>query len=159
MNYEHFHEVEHVEICTSALRPIPELAPIFRKLGFTFHDDVVSLDRKENIPPWQHSSIVEVEIICSGEEIFGFEEGEWESIRIQYLFASLPFELTDKFVETAFLISKELSLPLQKAGATIDEIWLRQRFDWIRQDLLEQTGEEAGSESLAILIHSTYPRR
>jgi hypothetical protein len=159
MNYEYLHEVEQLEICSPVHRPITELAPIFRKLGFTFHDDIVSLDRQERVPPWQHSSIVEIEVLCGGEEVFGFDEGEWDTILIKYLFASLPFELTDKFVEIAFLLSKEFSLPLMQAGATIDEMWLRQRLTWIRQELLDQTGEEAGSEGLAIQIHSTYPRR
>ena len=159
MNYEYLHEVEHVEIRSPIPRPISELAPIFRSLGFTFHEDIVSLDRQERMPPWQHSSVVEVEVLCGGEEIFGFDEGQWDTIRIKYLFASLPFELTDKFVEIAFLMSKEIAIPLERAGETIDEKSLRERFAWIRKELLDQTGEEAGSEGLAILIHSTYPRR
>lgn len=158
-NYTHLYEVEQVEICLKVPRPIAELAPIFLKLGFTFHDDIVSLDRHERIPPWQHSSVVEIELLFRGDEVYGFDEGEWDTMRIKYLFASLPFELSDKFLEIAFLIGNELSLPLTQAGAAIDQMWLRQRFNWIRQELLDKTGEEPGSEGLAILIHSTYPRR
>jgi hypothetical protein len=35
---------------------------------------------------------------------------------------------------------------------------LRREFDKIRDDLLAQIEEDAGTEQLAILIHSTYPR-
>ncbi len=62
MKYEHLYEVEHVEIHSQVARPVAELAPIFLKLGFTVHDDVVSLDRRGRIPPWQHSSLVEIVI-------------------------------------------------------------------------------------------------
>ncbi len=159
MRYEHLYEVEQVEIHSQVARPVAELAPIFLKLGFTVHDDVVSLDRRGRIPPWQHSSVVEIEILLCGEEVFDFAEGKWDTMRIKYLFASLPFELTEKFIENAFSIGKDLSLPIMYAGLEIDEQWLRQRLGWIRQKLLDQTGEEAGSEGLAIIIHSQYPRR
>ena len=103
--------------------------------------------------------MTEIEILLSGEEVFDVALGKWDTMRIKYLFASLPFELTEKFIEIAFSIGKDLSLPLMYAGLEIDEQWLRQRLGWIRQKLLDQTGEEAGSEGLAIIIHSQYPRR
>ncbi|MEZ6140755.1 MAG: hypothetical protein R3B84_09310 [Zavarzinella sp.] len=159
MNYEYLHELEEVELCVSDARPISELLPIFRKLGFTFHDDVVSLDRPVRVLPWQHSSVVEIEILFNGKEVFGFDEGKWDTIRLKYLFATLPYELADMFVETAIAVGKELCLPLRHAGVTIDETSLRQRFSIIRMELFDNTGEEPGSEGLAILIQSTYPRR
>ncbi len=159
MSYEYLHEVEKVELCSQVARPTAELPLIFRKLGFTLHDDVVSFDRHGKIPPWQHSSIVEVEVSHNGEEVFGFDEGEWDSIRLKYLFATLPYELADKFVKVAFSVSKELVLPLRHAGMIVDEMTLQRHFAEIGKELLDQTGEEAGSEGLAILIHSTYPRR
>ena len=159
MKSDYFHEVESVDICSRASRPLSELTLVFRDLGFTFHDDIVSLDRQENVPPWQHPSIVEIQVLCRGEEVFGFEAGEWDTIRVNYLFASLPFDLADNFIEVSHLISKKLSLPLEHAGEIVDEMWLRERFARIRQELLDHTGEEPGSEGLAILIRSRYPRR
>ncbi len=159
MSYEYLHEVERVELCSQVARPTAELPLIFRKLGFTFHDDVVSFDRHGKMPPLQHSSIVEVEVLRNGEEVFGFDDGEWDAIRLKYLFATLPYELVDTFVKVAFSVSKELVLPLRYSGTIVDEMTLQRHFAEIRKDLLGQTGEDAGSERLAILIHSSYPRR
>lgn len=159
MNYEYLHEVEHVELPTPIKRPVAELLSVFKSLGFAIHDDVASLDRNEKIPPWQHSSIVEVKVQRDGEEVFGFEEGEWDELRCEYLFAYLPYELTERFVEVVFALSRLLSTPVKYRGACVDEHELKDRFTQIRADLLSETGVDAGSEWLAILIHGTYPRR
>ncbi len=159
MTYEYLHEVEQVEITTPVRRPLAELLPLFPQLGFKRHDDVVSLDRKGRIPPWQHSAIVEIETRCNGKEMFGFHEGEWDSILLRYLFATLPYELTNTFVDITYAVSRKLSLPVKQHGVEIDDATLRERFSKTRADLTSETGMDAGSEELAILIHSTYPRR
>jgi hypothetical protein len=159
ISYEHLHEVEHVELLSPARRPVSELLPAFEGLGFTIHDDVVTLDRTGKIPPWQSSTIVAVHVQCDGEDVYGFDEGEWNVIQLRYLFASLPYELSEKFVDVAFNVSKNLFTPVVYKGAEIDAEGLRARFAQVRADLLARTREDAGSEALAILIHSTYPRR
>jgi hypothetical protein len=78
-----------------------ELIRFFRSQGFALHDDVVSLDRKGKVPPWQHSSIVEVQTEFCGEEVFGLDEdGLWDCLSLKFLVASLPFELVERFVQT-----------------------------------------------------------
>lgn len=159
MKVDDFHEIEVVELHSTVHRTLSELLTCFRELEFTIHEDVASLDRKGDVPLWQHSSIVEVTIQCDCEEVFGFDEGEWNAIQLKYLYATLPHELTERFIDIVSGISKVLLLPIEYQGCQIDEIGLRQRFAQIRTDLLAKTGEEAGSEALAILIHQSYPRR
>lgn len=159
MNYEYLHEVEIVELRTSTPRPISELLPVFDRLGFELHDDLVSFDRKEKIPPWQHSSIAEVEVQYNHEEIFGFDEGEWTTLRLKYLFASLPYELAEKFFKITFALSEQLATPVYFRGSIVSASELSFRFNQVRDELLSETGQDAGSEQLAILIQSTYPRR
>ncbi|PQO30430.1 hypothetical protein DTL21_24050 [Bremerella cremea] len=158
MDYEYLHEIECVELRSVAKRPVTELLPEFRSLGFTLHDDVVSLDRKGKIPPWQHTSIVEVEVQCEGDEVFGFEEGEWDVLQLKYLFATLPFELADRFIDVVFQLAGKLEASVTYRGVEVDASGLKERFAFICDELLSETGEDAGSEGLAILIHSTYPR-
>ena len=158
MDYEYLHEVELVELRCVTKRPVSELLPAFRSLGFTFHDDVVSLDRSGQIPPWQHTSIVEVEVQCEGEEVFGFEEGEWDVLQLKYLFATLPFELADRFIDVVFQLAGVLETSVMYRGVEVDASELKERFSLTCEELLSETGEGAGSERLAILIHSTYPR-
>ncbi|QDU50174.1 hypothetical protein [Gimesia panareensis] len=158
INYEYLHELEAVELSSVTKRSVNELLPVFVSLGFTLHDDIVSLDRKDTVPPWQHTSVVEVEVCCGEEEVFGFKKGEWDTLCMKYLFASLPFEFTDRFIEVVFQLSEELGTSVKYQGAGVNAKELTRLFTDIRDELVSETGEIAGSEGLAILIHSTYPR-
>ena len=159
MSADLFHEEECIEFRAEIARPVRELRSLFKRLGFTFHDDVVSLDREGSIPPWQHTSIVEVEIQREGKELVGLNEGTWDTVQLKYLFATLPFELTDLFIATVEQVSAELRIAPRFNGIQTTISDLKQRFKQINSELLENTGETAGSESLAILIQSSYPRR
>jgi hypothetical protein len=158
MDYSFLHELEFVEFRSEFPRRISELVPVFKSCGFTFHDDVVSIDRKGRVPPWQHSSIVEVVIRRDGEEVFGFEQGEWDVIRLEYLFASLPFALVDDFIDAVSAIADRLGIVPTFQGEPVASVDLKRRLVEVREDLIRATGEDAGSEPLAIFIHSTYPR-
>lgn len=158
MNFKHLHEVEFVEMHSNTKRPVSELLPIFRSLGFSLHDDVVSLDRKGRIPPWQARSIIDVEVLCGKEEVFGFGEGEWDDLRFSYLFASLPFELAERFIEIVFQLSDKLEMSVTYHGGEVIASELKSEFSLRKDELFSETGEEPGSEALAILIQSTYPR-
>ena len=159
MDYDKLHEVEVVTLRSESPRPLSELLPIFTSQGFTLHDDVVSLDRGDQVPPWQHAAVVEVECQLQGQEVFGFDEGEWDAVLLKYLFASLPYQFVDQFIDVVDATSKRLGLHPEFHGRLVDRESLKEEFDRIRNELILETGEEAGSEQLAILIHSTYPRR
>lgn len=159
MTYESLHELEYVELRSPSRRSTRDLVAIFKGHGFTLSDDVLFLARKGRLPPWQHSSIAEVRIECDGEEVFGFDEGEWTSIRLEYLFATLPFELVDRFIEAADAISRELGTPMLFRGTVVKATELRDIFEQINADLVSSTGEMPGSDGVAILIQSTHPRR
>lgn len=158
-DYSYLHEVEAVSFRVEEARDLAEVVPFLLEQGFVLHDDVASLDREGPIPTWQHSSIVEVEFSYQGEEVFGFDEGIWDSVRLEYLFASLPFECAETFLKSASAFEAYLGVrPIHRdAPATIDE--MRTAFQEYREELLLKTGDAPGSKSLAVLIHSTYPRR
>lgn len=158
MDYSYLHEVERVRLSSSAPRPLAELPAVFASQGFKLHDDVLSLDRGGNIPPWQHPSIVEVAVFHEDEEVFGFDEGVWDAIELTYLFASLPFENVERFLAVVAATCEQLSLCPEFRGKATTLGSLRVEFDKIKDEVQSQTGEMPGSEGLAILIHSTYPR-
>jgi hypothetical protein len=159
MDYTYLHELEVVKLRSRLPRPVEELLPVFTSQGFTLHDDVVSLDRTGKLPPWQHPSVVEVEVLHKGDEVFGFGEGVWDTIELRYLFASLPIEYVNQFIDVVATTSDRLEITPEFEGQEIAVDALRLRFAGIRNELLSATGEDAGSEGLAILIQSTYPRR
>ncbi len=159
MDYSYLHEVELVELVAATPRSVVALVPVLKSCGFTFHDDVVSLDRNGRIPPWQHSSVVEVEIQRDGKEVFGFERGQWDSIQLKYLFASLPFDLVDEFLKAVIAVADQLGITPTRHGRNVTADDLKKAFSEVREELIRETGDDAGSEGLAIFIHSTYPRR
>ena len=89
MCYDYLHEVETVVFESESSRSVGELQPIFRALGFRLHEDVFSLDRDDTPPPWQHGSIIEVEILSGDSEVFDLD-GSWTTLKLKYLFAFLP---------------------------------------------------------------------
>jgi len=156
--FEYLREVESVRFARAIPADVSRLLPLFRQLGFTLHDDVVSMDRKGRCVPWQHSSIVEVEISLDGEEVFGFDEGQWNDIELKYMFSRLPFELSASFVDAAMALGQGLELACQHRGQLVDAGTLRARFSQTREELRREVGMDCGDEALAILISSTYPR-
>ncbi len=159
MDFNYLHEVESIEFTAETSRPLAELPKLFTGLGFTIHDDVLSLDRRGRVPPWQHPSIVEVEVRHNGEEVFGFEEGEWNTISLKCLFATLPFDAIVMFIEVVDSVSNALGILATYRGSMVTARSLLGEFERVRDELVAETGEETGSEGLAILIQSTYPRR
>src|SRR5262249_15015399 len=131
---------------------------LFLESGFTLHDDVLSFDRTDHVPPWQHSSIAEVEFRYRGDEVFGFKTGFWDLVTLQYLFASLPIEFATTFAEIVEKVALKLDLSAEYRGATADKLMLQNAFQEHYEEVLSETGDEPGSESLAIFIQSTYPR-
>lgn len=158
ISYDYLHEIECVDFRSHCRRPVPDLFSLFWDLGFTAHYDIVTLDRCGVVPPWQSTSIVTIDVYCANEVVYGFDDGEWDAIRLKYLFATLPFEFTETFLGIASRVSRDLKLPMEKDGSAVDERILRSKFTEFREDLLLRTRSQPGSEALAMLIHSTYPR-
>lgn len=159
MNYDFFHEIEIVAFRPPVPRPRSEVAKILLPLGFTRHDDVVSLDRTGDVPPWQHGSIVEVATHLDGREVYGFGRGKWDRLELKYLFAFLPFELTETFVTVVVATGKLLGLSPEFRGTAIDAVGLRTAFLAMKDELLAESGDDPGSKCLRSFIESTYPRR
>lgn len=158
MDYSYLHEVEAIEFRAKKPRPRSELLGVFLSQGFNLHDDLVSLDRTGKVPPWQHSSIVEVEVQLHGNEVFGFEDGDWDKVILKYLFASLPITCAKAFIRVVNLTGEKLGIIPVYKGNEFDQDFLEGEFKRVQEDLISETGEEPGSEGLAILIQSTYPR-
>ncbi len=158
MNYDYLHEVEFVELSNAQGIPRIALLPVFQKLGFKRFDDIVSLEREGNVPPWQAQSLVEVKVFFNDAEVYGFGDEDWDVLRLEYLFASLPFDLVATYVDVVFQVSESLKSPLLDQGKEINTEKLMTKFTQARDELLTEAGCDPGSEFLQIFIQSTYPR-
>lgn len=152
------HEVETVRLVSAVARPISEAAAALRNAGFTLHDDVYCLDRPDKILPWQHDVVADVEVRSVGVDVIDSDAVEWDEIKFDYLFPHLPFNLTERFIESVFSVGQQLKLTPVYDGLPITTESLRLRFAQFRSELLANLGDEPGSEPVAIFVASTYPR-
>ena len=156
MDFAKLHEEVVVVLCSDRLLRIHDARESMVALGFKRHDDVWSLDRTGLVPTWQHGSIVELDFLNDGTEVYANES--WDAIQCRYLFASLPLNCIPFFVDVVFALSDKLLLSVSLGGRTARREDLLKHFEQCAGDLQSEFGEVPGSESLAILIQSTYPR-
>ena len=156
--FAYLHEVETVTFRPSTQRPLREAKVALAACGFARHDDVMSLDRDRPFPVWQHSSIAEIEFRLAGREVFGFARGQWDCMHVEYLFSSLPFECLTVFLNTISAVADLFHIQPEYMSETMSVPSIRDAMLRHREELLENTGEEPGSEALAIFVNSTYPR-
>ena len=157
MSFELLHESESVYLVGNEQRKYTDLHNVLRCLGFSLHGDVFSLDRTDQIPPWQHDAIAEVHVLRYGVEIY--DEDGWDCLILDYLFASLPETCVPVFIDVVFKVANALKLQPRVGLNLIDRVWLEQRFAACSSDLMAEYAEVAGSEELAILIAESYPRK
>lgn len=157
MNYDYLHESETVSLQTPSPRSCNELVPVLQTLGFTLHEDIFSLDRVGSIPPWQSSSWVDVDLFLRGTEINDLS-AQWDTIKLVYLLATLPREGISTFVASATKLSGLLGLPMMYKDQVVSAKELEAAFNDCA-DELEREVADPGSETVAIFIESTYPRR
>jgi len=159
MEFDYLHESEELVLRTQAKQPCALLWQVLAEQGFTLHEDVFSLDRpkKPPIPVWQTDSFVSVDILDDGTEVFERED-QWNKVVLKYLLASQPRSGIPIFVRAAFALSNCLSIPVLFKGNLITMNDLERRLTEFADELRDRLGEP-GTESVAIFIESTYPRR
>ena len=156
MDFSSLHEIESVRLISHEPRPYSDLSDCLSRFGFARHDDVFSLDRTDAPLPWQHSAVIEARTLINGEEVY---EDVWDTVSLDYLFAFLPADYIDLYVETIFRVADCLELAPIFRDAPVDRIQLRAKLQSFVVELASEYGERPGSESLAVLIAETYPRK
>ena len=80
-----------------------------------------ALNRTGKFRPGNTHAMVEVEVLHEGEEIFGFEEGLWDTIELKYLLGSLPLKNTNRFLECGGDHVSSLGHPPELKGKRLPE--------------------------------------
>lgn len=158
-DYDYLHEAEDVVLRSENDRPCGALWKLLRAQGFTLHEDVFSFDRPTNppLPIWQSDAFVEVDI-CNNETELHDPEDKWNKILLTYLLATQPRSGIPVFSRKASDISASLALPMTLRGKVVGAEELEECLNRFADELAVQVGEP-GSEDVAIVIRSTYPRR
>lgn len=159
MEFDYLHEVEDVVLTSYAKRPCAALWNLFSEQGFTLYEDVFSLDRprKPKLPLWQSEAFVDVDIFSDENPIYEPDE-EWNKVVLKYLLATQPRSGIAIFSKHASEISARLDIPMTFKGKVVTSEELEKQLNNFADELTAQVGEP-GSEDVAIVIQSTYPRR
>jgi hypothetical protein len=162
-DYDFLHESELVVLQVPQPRRCAALWAILTELGYTLREDVFSFDRRENAPPWQSEAVVELDVLLSGVELLLTDNEArqpdqfFDTVRAEYLLATLPREHIPVFAEQVALLGARLEIPLRHQRRIISRQELEAQFDAYADELTAALGEP-GSEGVAIYIESTYPR-
>ena len=150
-----YHERLDIIFYSSIPREISEYVLAAKSAGLTYQEDLFVLNRKGNIPPWQHQSIVECSTFLKGKEIFG-KRGKWDRIVFSFLFASLPESCWNEFNVVVFKFSDAINIKPKFNDKYINFNELSDVFIAFKQELINKFNLSPGSEELAIIINSSY---
>jgi hypothetical protein len=157
IDYSKLHESESVHLLLGHRVLVAELRPHFIEAGFTEEDDFFFLPRQDGCYPWQSNDIVTVDFFDGDRQVDC--DGVCDRAHFNYLFASLPAAHIATFVSTLGWFRGVLGGELEHRSEMLDPDGVRSKFDGYIRDLLDEVNEQPGSESLAILIQDSYPRR
>jgi len=165
MTPNQYHEKESVILRGTVRRSRGDLARYLRGLGFQAIDDFYTYPRPGRLPKWQSLDLLSVDVLIQGKAVYETEDDvadgvatEWDSLRCDYLLATLPRECIVRAVALVGEICGSWQLELTYAESAVDSSELLARWNEIASNLASKYAPP-GSEELAILIASSYPRR
>jgi len=151
------HEEETVTFGADRSRPCSELWALLKNICFTLEEDVfVYLRTEKDVAPWQHDAVIEIEILAGDDEVFS-RSGKWDTLNVIYPLGRVPMSEMPLVVQKAAEIAQHLALPMVQRGSVVNSDELTERLNEYAAELTDTAGAP-GSEELAILIESRYPR-
>ena len=125
-----------------------------KELGATLHYDVYSIERKKPCPIWQSESLVFIQTYLNNKQTDAQES--CDTLVLEYPLATLGSENISEFANTAENFSRKFNTNLLLNNIIVTKLDIIKHCEELATDLLENFGEEPGSESLAIMIESEY---
>lgn len=157
-----YHEKETVVLKAPHSLERTRLDKWLRKRGFRAEDDFYHLQRKGRVQPWQTSTVISLDVRCSGQGVYETEEDlaegrgtSWDELRADYLLATLPRDCIASLVREIDALVTEFGLRLEYRGDVVEPVELAKHLNAIA-DQLSKEWDEPGSETLAILIEQQY---
>jgi hypothetical protein len=152
------HEKETFTLKSSASLSWAAVEPAMTCLGFTLTDDFAELLRIDDPLPWQSETLVTCTFLSHGKEVYPDETG-FDCLECSILVATLPEEHIATAIQAIHQLADEFSLSVLYHGKAIArpesskllKIWL--------SDILAESGDKAGSESVRIVIEMEYQKK
>jgi hypothetical protein len=155
-DYEYLHESEIVEFRFAPARQLRDVVESLTAVGFTYHGDLLSLDRTDHGEPWQSIGVTEVRAIAAGVEVYLLDESV-DVVELEYLLATLPPALLPSFVNSVERAAGALGEAPRFKGTEITPHELCRVLEEFVKEIRTDIGEP-GSHGVRIEIERTYPR-
>ncbi len=152
------HEREVFDLVGERGLSLAEIQPLLARLGFVFEDDFASLTRADRFEKWQTETLVNCEFLARGGEVYP-DESDFDSLRLSVLVASLPEDQIVSALHVVFDIADGVRLDVSHSFSTASRAEIPALVAGWVQDILGETGDSCGSESVAILISMEYEER
>ena len=152
------HEKEVLDLVSPIALSLKSVAPVLNSLGFSFQDDFAELMRSDSLPPWQSESLASCTFFANGNPIDP-SECDFDLIRYSILVATLPAAQVSAAIQQLHTIAERLSLSVTYAGSPVSpERCAALANNW-RADILAETGDVGGSDSVRLLIAMEYEKK
>jgi hypothetical protein len=152
------HERELFDLIGLRVLSLADIQPALEALGFIFEDDFAYLKREDRVEQWQTEELVTCEFLAAGSEVYP-DESDFDSLRLSVLVASLPEEQVVRALHVVFDLADRVRLDVSHASRAVSRTAIPALVtDWTA-DLLGETGDICGSESVAILIWMEHDKR
>jgi len=151
-----FHEEVAVELRLDTTLSAGALNRALRGLGFKLDYDVYSMSRPDEgaHPVWQSECLVEVELLRGGEPVDA-QDG-CDTLRLVYPLATIDSSMTDPFLGAVDAVKAAFGGSLLLAGELVTTSDVSAYMTACITKLMEEWGEEPGSESLRLMIEANY---
>lgn len=156
--FEKFHEKEKFVLTSSNKYFLHNLRTVLKKFSFEEMGDFFFLDRKTD-NSWQSVNLTDIEVYDDDRKLGLHKEESWNKLIFDYMFATLPFESTSKFLDIIFTIASEFNLIVAHRDNVCSREDLERMFNKYRDDVQNTLQGEPGSEIVRINILMSYPRK
>jgi hypothetical protein len=152
------HEREVFDLVGQRTLSLAEVQPVLEAQGFVFEDDFAWLKRAGRVEQWQTETLVHCDFLARGSEVYP-DESDFDSLRISVLVSSLPEEHVVRALHVVFEIAERVRLDVSHSSRTVSRAEIPVLVSGWAQDILGETGDGFGSESVAILVSMDYDKR
>lgn len=123
-------------------------------LGARLYYDVYSFDRDDKVPDWQSNHYLDIALLYHNKEVYA--QDNVDEILLRYPFATVGSEYIQIAVDTMMDIAKSFNAPLILNGNIVLKEEAVCYLDGLTTKLLDEWGEEPGSEAINIMIENLY---
>ena len=152
------HEQEVFDLVGQRKLSLAEVQPALKARGFVLTDDFASLKRSDKVERWQTRTRVQCDFLAPGKDVYP-DESSFDSLRFSILVASMPEAQVMKALDMVFDVAGQLRLGVTHNSVVVSRADIPSFVTRWTAEILQETGDVCGSDSVAILISMEYNKR